>query len=130
MSLQTPSQLSTPSRHNQRAATAALGGKEYHTHRPLPLRFCHDGFDYRQIARDENAAIYAQSLGEKVVAYEAIRVRRHDGFLIHGKKIEAAEIYPRSAAWGVDAWTYQDRESAFRRMKRLSRSHANGKGSA
>ena len=54
-------------------------------HKPLPTRFRRDGFDFRQIAREGNAAIYEQTWSgcdEASACYEVIRIRRRDGFRI------------------------------------------------
>ena len=42
-------------------ATAEGGTKKGH-YKPLPKEFRRDGFNYRQIAREGNAAIYEQTL--------------------------------------------------------------------
>ena len=109
--------VSLISEANKRVATAVLGKQKCHSHRLLALRFQHDGFDYRQIERVGDIAIYEQALQGRVLAYEVIRIRRHDGFTIRGKFMEPAEIYPRSDAWGIDAWTVLDKETAFRKLK-------------
>jgi hypothetical protein len=92
------------------------------SYKPLPTRFRHDGFDYRQIAREANAAIYEQiwnSCSNPAVCYEVIRIRQREGFQIGGRFVEPAEVYPNSEAWGVDAWTMQDKESAFRKLREV-----------
>lgn len=104
------------------ASTAVLGGRKGPSHRPLPVRFRRDGFDYRQIAREGDGAIYEQALNGRVFGYEVIRVRRREGFSIGEKWVEPAEIYPRSEAWGSDGWTVQDKEAAFQKLKQEMRS--------
>ena len=42
-------------------ATAEAGGKKGPFHKPLPKEFRRDGFQYRQIAREGDAAIYEQT---------------------------------------------------------------------
>jgi hypothetical protein len=101
-------------------ATAEAGSKKGHSYRPLPTQFQHHGFDYRQIARESDFAIYEQtwnSCPSPSTCYEVIRIRRHDGFQIGGRFVEPAEIYPNSEAWGVDGWTVQDKEAAFRKLR-------------
>jgi len=69
-------------------ATAEAWGKKRHFYKPLPIRFRRDGFSYRQIARERDAAIYEQSwtgCAEPSVCYEIIRIRRRDGFQIDGR---------------------------------------------
>src|SRR5262249_27246997 len=72
------------------SATAEGGTEEGRFYRTLRARFRHNGFDYRQIARKGDAAIYEQrwtGCAEPSVCYEIIRIRRRDGFQISEKFI-------------------------------------------
>ena len=74
--------------------------KEGH-YKPIAKEFCHDGFTFRQIAREGDIAIYEQTWNgcpNPSVAYEVVRIRRREAREIKGKIIEAAEVYPRSEA--------------------------------
>jgi hypothetical protein len=105
-------------------STAEARAWKGHFYKPLPTRFRHDGFDYRQIAREGNAAIYEQAwsgLREPRVCYEVIRIRRRDGFDIGGRFVEPAEVYPNSEAWGVGGFTLTDKEAAFAKLREISR---------
>ena len=98
------------------SATAEGRTKKGRFYRPLPTRFRHSGFDYRQIARKGDAAIYEQrwaGCAEPSVCYEVIRIRRRDGFQISEKVIEPYEGYPNSDAWGTDGFTVTDRNKAW-----------------
>jgi len=58
-------------------ATAEARGKKCHFYKPLRKEFRRDGFNYRQIARERNAAIYEQrwtGCAEPTVSYEVIRI--------------------------------------------------------
>jgi len=104
-------------------ATAKGGCKKSRFYRPLPTRFRHNGFDYRQIAREGDAAIYEQrwtGCPEPSVCYEIIRVKQREGFEIDGRWIPPAEVYPNSAAWGVDGFTVTDKEAAFAKLRELA----------
>ena len=109
--------LSTP----KTRATAEGGCKKRHSYKPLQTRFRHDGFDYRQIAREGNAAIYEQTSkgNEDSAAFEVIRIRQREGFEIDGRFVDPAEIYPNSEAWGVDGWTIQDKDAAFHKLREV-----------
>ena len=103
-------------------ATAEARGKKSHSCKPLPLEFRRNGFQYRQIAREGNAAIYEQTWNgcpNPSVSYEVIRIRRREGFHIGGRFVEAAEVYPRSEAWGTDGFTFTDKEAAFSKLNLL-----------
>jgi hypothetical protein len=88
----------------------------------LPKEFRRDDFTYRQIARENGAAIYEQrwtGCAEPSVCYEVIRIRRREGFQIGGRIVEPGEVYPNSEAWGVDGFTLTDKEEAFAKLHAL-----------
>lgn len=104
-------------------ATLEARGKKGRSYKPLPTRFRRDGFDYRQVARDADAAIYEQTWSgcpEPTVCYEVVRIRRREGFEIQGRLVEPAEVYPRSEAWGVDGFTLTDKEAAFTKLQEVA----------
>jgi hypothetical protein len=103
-------------------ARAEAWGKKRHSCKPLPIRFRRGGFNYRQIARERDAAIYEQTwsgCSEPSACYEVIRIRRRDGFQIDGRLVEPAEVYPSSGAWGVDGFTLTDQDGAFAKLREL-----------
>jgi hypothetical protein len=104
-------------------ATAKGGDKKCHSYKPLPKEFRRDGFDYRQIAREGNAAIYEQhwtGCAEPSVCYEVIRVRHREGFQIGGRFVPPAEVYPRSEQWGELGWTFCNKNAAFTKLRELT----------
>jgi hypothetical protein len=103
-------------------ATAEAWSKKGHSYKSLSTRFRRDGFEYRQIAREGNAAIYEQTwsgCAEPSVCYEVIRVRQRESFQINGRLVEPAEVYPSSGAWGVDGFTFTDKDAAFAKLREL-----------
>ena len=110
-------QLNTKTR-----ATAEAWGKEGQFYKPLPQEFHRDGFRYRQMARQGDAAIYEQTWNgcrNPSVSYEVIRIRRRDGFHIGGRFVEPAEIYPNSESWGTDGFTLSDKDAAFAKLREV-----------
>jgi hypothetical protein len=104
----------------RKTSATAEGGSRKGQYRPLPKEFRRDGFTYRQIARENDGAIYEQTwagCAEPSVCYEAIRVRFRDGFHIGGRFVEPAEVYPNSEAWGVDGWTLLTLDAAFAKLR-------------
>jgi hypothetical protein len=104
-------------------ATAEGGSKKGHFYKPLPKQFCRDGFTFRQIAREGNAAIYEHTWNgcpNPSIAYEVIRIRRRDGFQISDRFVEPAEVYPRSELWGVDGFTLTNRDKAWAKFSEIS----------
>jgi hypothetical protein len=103
-------------------ATAEAWSKKGHSCKPLPVQFRRGGFEYRQIAREGNAAIYEQTwsgCAEPSVCYEVIRIRRRGGFQIGDRFVEPAEVYPSSGVWGVDGFTLTDKDAAFAKLREL-----------
>jgi hypothetical protein len=103
---------------------AKAKGTKHPFYRPLPTDFRHDGFTYRQIAREKDAAIYEQTWNgcrNPSVAYEVIRIRRRDGFQIGERIVEPAEVYPNSEAWGTDGWTVLSKDAAFAKLPQICR---------
>jgi hypothetical protein len=104
-------------------ARGEAGSKKGRFYKPLPTRFSRDGFNYRQIARERDAAIYEQTwrgCSNPSICYEVIRIRRREGFHIGSRFVEPAEVYPNSDSWGVDGFTLTDKDAAFAKMKELS----------
>jgi hypothetical protein len=104
-------------------ATAEGWDKKRHFYKPLAKQFRRDGFIYRQIAREGDAAIYEQTwsgCSNPSVSYEVIRVRRRDGFEISGRFVEPAEVYPGSELWGADGFNFTDKDAAFARLQQLA----------
>jgi hypothetical protein len=104
-------------------ATAEGGDRKGRFYKPLPKEFRRDGFNYRLIAREGNAAIYEQTwsgCSEPGVCYEVIRIRPREGFEIAGRFVEPAEVYPNSEAWGLDGFTVTDKETAFAKLRELA----------
>ena len=113
--------MSGPSRKT--SATAEGGTKKGHFYKLLAKEFRRGGFQYRQIARNKDAAIYEQTwLGcaEPSPSYEVVRIRRREGFQIGNRFVKAAEIYPNSEAWGVDGFTFTDRNKALDKVFEIS----------
>ena len=104
-------------------ATAEGGSEKRHFYKPLRKEFRRDGFTYRQIAREKNAAIYEQrwtGCAEPSICFEVIRIRGRRGFEIGGRWVPPAEVYPNSEAWGVDGFTVTDRDAAFAKLRELA----------
>jgi hypothetical protein len=89
----------------------------------LPKEFQRGGFQYRQITRRGHVAIYGQDwIGctEPDRSYEVVRIRRREGFQIGNRFVDAAEIYPNSEGWGVDGFTFPDRNKAWDKFLEMS----------
>ena len=91
----------------------------------LPLTFKKDQFDYKQIMRDDEKALYAQGYASSdgktfdIVAYEVIKIRQQKAntVSIGGVDVEfkEKELYPSSEQWGMFGWTFLKLENAKQR---------------
>ncbi len=109
-------------RHKERALARRVGVEKRHPYKPLPNEFRRDGFNHRQVVRERDAAIYAKTFtrsSNPSTSYEAIRIRRREGFEIGGRFVEPAEVYPNSEAWGTDGWTLASRDAAFAKIREI-----------
>jgi hypothetical protein len=52
------------------------------------------------------------------MAFELVRIGRHNGFSIAGLTFPPAETYPSSSLWGSHGWTYGSVELAQSAMER------------
>ena len=73
----------------------------------LPGSFTKYGYTFKLVLRDTNKAIYAQYLGEDLIAWEIVKIRvrppRYNKFL--KREEPAREVYPTSEQWGKMGWT-------------------------
>jgi hypothetical protein len=112
-------------------ATAEAGSKKARFYKPLPTEFRRDGFQYRLIAREGDAAIYEQrwtDCAEPSPAYEVIHIRRREGFQIGTRFVEPAEVYPASEVWGVDGFPFTNRNKAWAKFFEISLEEAARRG--
>ena len=116
-----------PRAARKKRSSAEADSKKGHFYKPLAKAFLRGGFEYTQIAREGDAAIYAQvwpGPSEASVCYEVVRIRRRDGFNINGRFVEPAELYPAPEAWGADGFSLTDKDSAFAKFRELAKANA------
>ena len=118
--------LGSPDAHStlKTRARAEAGGGKWHFYKPLPIQFRKNGFNYRQIMRNGNAAVYEQTWNRcpnPSISYEVICIRRREGFQIDDRFVEPAEVYPNPEAWGVDAWTRLSKDAAIAKLREICR---------
>lgn len=97
--------------------------------RPLPKELRRDGFTYRRIARERDAAIYVQTWNgcpDPAVCFEVILVRRREGFRIGPRFIEPAEVYPPTERWGELGWSFCDKGAAFAKLRDITATTGGG----
>lgn len=111
-----------PPSSRKTSATAEACTKERHSYKPLRKEFRRDGFNYRQVAREGDIALYEQRWAgcpDAAVCFEVIRVRQREGFHIGRRFVEPAEVYPASELWGVDGFTFTNRNKAWAKFSEI-----------
>jgi ASC-1-like (ASCH) protein len=88
--------------------------------KPLGDSYSKNTFYYELVVRSGDIAIFKQRLrpGEGCLAYEVIKVQKHETYVIKDKKkgienvILAHEGAPGNEQWGTFGWTYPTLERA------------------
>jgi hypothetical protein len=89
-------------------------------HKPLPTAFKAKGFDYEQVRREGDIAMFEQTKpGLRGTWFEVVVVQRHDGYTIAGRYVAPAESMPSTSTWGRLGWTCSDRATAEKRFNAL-----------
>ena len=96
----------------------------------LEKKFTYKEFEYSQIIREGNLAIYKQKLKDVdgSTRFEVIIIESHNGYEISGQKIPPSEMYPSSTQWGVKGFTLLTYDDALRKMEVLKKKEKNKKG--
>jgi len=117
------SPLSLPSWTNKTRVAEKGAVKKRHSYEPLATAFTLGDFNYRQVAREGNWAIYEQRWpGSENVCYEVIRIRQEEATTFpSGRSYPAREAYPPSETWGVDGFTLTDKGAAFNKARNKCR---------
>jgi len=89
-------------------------------YKTIPTQFKKKGFTYTQLKREGKRAIFQQTRTDSAVNnYEVVKIGRHNGYVMGGQMIEAAETYPGSSLWGITAWTCTSIDEALKRYETL-----------
>jgi hypothetical protein len=91
-------------------------------YQPLPIEITQNGgHHYRQVWRDDHAAVYAQrNAFGALLGYEAIAIKRAEPCHAFGKDYSARELYPCSEDWGTLAISTSDFDRAMDAAKHFS----------
>ena len=98
----------------------------------LSKQFRKDSYDFTQIKRSDNCALYSKQKGDADPSFETIRIKRSkkdyqfpsrtnkNGETIQGRLIPAgSEHYPSSEDWGTLGFTHQSRSEAEAKYREL-----------
>ena len=97
----------------------------------LDTQFKNDGFNFTQIDRTGNVALFSKSKPPvNGKSYEVVLVQKHKAFKIRGLDNAAREAMPGSEQWGEFGWTFLDLTAAKRKFNELVSLAQNSGGSS
>lgn len=85
----------------------------------LETTFSKLGFNFRQIKRTDNVAIFEKTkegVSGEIVSFEVAVIRAHEGYEIAGNTVEPSEFMPRNEDWGTFGWSYTKEEDAHKKF--------------
>jgi hypothetical protein len=86
----------------------------------LTPQFGKSGFQFNILLREGNVALLRKTkLGFSFESFEVVRIQRHNGYQIAGKKIPPAEMMPSSYNWGTHGWTFTSYDAACVKFNQL-----------
>jgi hypothetical protein len=94
--------------------------------KPLAETFTHDGFQFCQLAREGDVALFEKSKsGHFRPSYEVVIVQHHPAQTIHGRQYPERESMPPTESWGDLGWSLTDLDSAKMKFRQLAADRAN-----
>ena len=86
----------------------------------LEKEFTSCGFNFKQVFREEDFAVYKKwKEGQARESFEAIKIKRHNGYDIAGVHCPPAEMYPSNEQWGLMGFTCLPRDLAFTKIDQM-----------
>jgi hypothetical protein len=70
----------------------------------LPVTFSRGGFDFEQLQRSGNVALFGKQRGAHR-SFEVMMLERRTCRVVYGKICPAHEVLPPSSRWGQKGWT-------------------------
>lgn len=88
---------------------------------PLAPTFRADGFDFEQVEREGDLAIYRKTKGENQEGFELIVIqKRAEHTWPNGNTTPPHEAYPSSESWGTSGFTFNALTDARHRLNALA----------
>ena len=86
----------------------------------LETKFTSNGFNFEQVFREGDFAVYKKwKEGRDYKGFEAIKIKRHNGYTIAGNYCPPAEMYPSNEQWGVSGFTCLTLQLAFGKIEKM-----------
>jgi hypothetical protein len=94
----------------------------------LPTTFGSDNFDFQQLRREGDIAIYVkQKPGFSFRSYEVVMIQKRNAYTWpDGQTTPAHEAMPSSRDWGKYGWTYPTLEDCQLRFKSIAEAQLEG----
>ena len=88
----------------------------------LPESFQKHGFLFTLIERHGQFATYrkVEENWRHSENFETVIIQSHNGRVIAGQAVGPAKYMPSSESWGSLGWSFQDRESALKKLSQLT----------
>jgi hypothetical protein len=113
---------SIPPAASKASARFVSTSKQAAYYKPLDPHFQRGEFNYKQIVREKEVAIFEQTwrgCSQPSVSWEVVVIRRHNGKTIKGHLVAPSEFYPSSTEWGKYGFTFSDKDAAFAKLREL-----------
>jgi len=86
----------------------------------LPIRFTYNGFNFKQIDRIDNIAIYEQSKPAiDAPIYEVVKIKKKTYGKLSPLAGQQYSAYPTSSEWGLYGWSYINLAKAQEKFSEL-----------
>lgn len=89
----------------------------------LKLKLRKNGFDYFQITRDDNFAIYLQVVSDEIFRYEVFKIKTVQESILRATVYPARELFPGNEDFGSTAWTCMTIDLALKKYHDLIEKH-------
>ena len=90
----------------------------------VPETFTKNGYQYQQIERKGNFAIYQQTGQFGDIHFELVRIKKYKSDF-YTKKV-GDEFYPGNETWGADGFTFLSLEAAKQKLIELKNAKHHG----
>lgn len=89
-------------------------------YKPLAKEIKKKGMFYKEYYREKDFAIYLVGNSKSAfLGYECFEIKRHNGYVMAGNKIEPAECFVSDEDFGISAFHCPDLERAELRLQQL-----------
>lgn len=88
--------------------------------RRIPASFRKNGYDYTQVQRNNNIAVYKQEFDNTLIGFEVVELKVAEATTLFGKDVPRREVYPSNEDWGTLGFTVKTIGEAIKRFELLT----------